>query len=475
MNHMKMFILLLVVSFNLSAKTVTFPNDFLFGIANAPGHVEDFLDDIWADFGDAGNIRAFQNQVRPKDRLEFWTKPEIEINLAHELGTQIFRLGIDWGRIHTAPGVFDQAAIERYKEILTMIRAKNMKVMLTLFHFTVPKWIQKDGGWTNKTTTNHFVEFSKYAMKIFAPQVDYWITFNEPQVFATMAYTFGFFPSGEFEGENNLFSLINIGPIKGRTVKSLNRMVKAHKIIYKWAHENLEAPKIGIAQHMGYHTGKSKFNKILSKLSGKFMNWYFPEKIKGYMDYFGFNYYGAEWIKGASISMDDEEEYSEAGRAINPNGLYEISKEINRKFPEVPLFITENGVADSTDLIRPSYLIEHLRVVDALIKEGIKVDGYIHWTITDNMEWADGYCPKFGLVAVDRKNDLKRIKRPSFNLYKTIIEDRGFNQKTQDDAWQLVQSHVGEPRPFCRADDGRTGLDTPIERTIRKVDWRFKI
>lgn len=457
----KFFFLLLFFSMNIQAQSdLKFPPDFLFGIANAPGHVEDQLDDVWMDFGREGNIKAFLNQTLPEERLRFWTQPEIEINLAAELGTQIFRLGVDWGRIQIAPGVFDEKAIGRYKEIIGMIKQKNMKVMLTLFHFTVPKWNQNQGGWTNRETKDHFISFSKKVMTEFSPLVDYWITFNEPQVFATMAYGIGFFPPGN---KGNVI----------QTIRSLKEMVEAHKILYKWGHKNLVNPKIGIAQHMGYHTGHGLINKSLSKLSGGFMNWYFPKRIKGYMDYFGFNYYGAEWIKGAGLSIEDKLEYSEAGRAVYPQGLYKISKEIKKRFGDIPQFITENGIADATDWIRPSYLIEHLKVIHKLHSEGVKMLGYIHWTLTDNMEWADGYCPKFGLVGVDRENNLTRFIRPSFYLYQKIIQDHEVTVKMQNDAWELLQSHVGEPRPFCRSTDGRTGLDEALPRLIKPFDWRF--
>ena len=457
----KIFILSLFMIITAQAKSpVSISQDFMFGIANAPGHVEDQLDDTWMDFGRDGNIKAFLNQPLPEERLRFWTQPEIEIDLAHELGVQVFRLGVDWGRIHTAPGVFDEAAIARYIEIIQMIREKKMKVMLTLFHFTVPKWIQAEGGWTNDKTKDHFIDFSQKVMTGLDSMVDFWITFNEPQIFATMAYTFGFFPPG----------------IKGSAftaITSLKEMIIAHKKIYTWAHKELKSPVIGIAQHMGHHKGRGIINKALSLFTGNFMNWYFPKRIRGFMDYFGFNYYGAEWIKGSTISIEAKQEYSEAGRAIDPKGLYLISKKIKSLFGGIPQFITENGIADATDYIRPSYLIEHLRAVDKLRSENVQIMGYIHWTITDNMEWSDGYCPKFGLVAVDRSNNLQRIKRPSFYLYQKIIREREISIQTQDSAWNLLQSHVGESRPFCRSNDGKTGLDVPSERLIRSTDWRF--
>ena len=443
-----------------TTQPISFSPDFLFGVSNAPGQVEDKLNDIWQDFGREGKLSAYQNQDFPEERLRFWTEPEIEIDLAAELGVHVFRLGVDWERIHPSPGVFDQDALNRYLEILEMIRSRKMKVMLTLFHFSLPKWVQKEGGWTNPLTKDHFFAFSKKVMSELNPLVDFWITFNEPQIFTTMAYTLGIFPPGK---KGSLLS----------SLKALKEMVHSHKSIYTWAHTHLEKPIIGIAQHMGYHSGKTPVNKFISGFTGEFMNWYFPKRIKGHLDYFGFNYYGAEWIAGASISIDEEEEFSEAGRAIYPRGLYLISKEIKKRFPELPQFITENGVSDATDLIRPNYLIQHLKVVAALTTENINILGYIHWTLSDNLEWSDGYGPKFGLVAVDRKKNLTRIKRSSFFLYQKIIQEKVISSETQDSCWARLQSHVGEPRPFWRADDGKTGLNEAKERLIRPIDWRF--
>src|SRR5690606_7328747 len=94
-------------------------------------------------------------------------------------------------------------------------------------------------------------------------------------------------------------------------------------------------------------------------------------------------------------------EYNDAGRAIDAEGFYEIIKKYNERY-SLPVFITENGTADEDDLIRPVYLIEHLYAVNKALKENIPVLGYIYRTLSDHLEWSDGYCPKFGLVAVDR-------------------------------------------------------------------------
>ena len=108
------------------------------------------------------------------------------------------------------------------------------------------------------------------------------------------------------------------------------------------------------------------------------------------------------------------------------------------------------------------------------MNEGVNVLGYIQWTLSDNWEWADGYCPKFGLVSVDRENGLKRTKRDSFYLYQKIAMTNKVSKDMRDTAWKRVESSFGRDRPFCRANDAQTPLDEPVLIPLKSFDWRFK-
>ena len=200
------------------------------------------------------------------------------------------------------------------------------------------------------------------------------------------------------------------------------------------------------------------------------MNWRFPERIRGRVDFFGMNYYGAEWIRGGRLVLEPDEEYSEAGRAVSPTGLYTMLKEVHRRFPDLPIIITENGIADATDILRPAYLLEHLAAVAQARREGVPVSGYIFWTLSDNLEWGDGYCPKFGLVAVDRAHGLKRIPRPSYDLFRRIAATREITSAMRDEAWVSVAAHALER---ARRPEGlRGGLAVPALISVRAVKSR---
>jgi beta-glucosidase/6-phospho-beta-glucosidase/beta-galactosidase len=468
---MKYLLFLLLITSVVQAQTI-FPESFFFGLATAPGQVEDQLDDIWKVWGETGKTRAFQNTPLAQERLRFWTQPEIELDLAAKTGIQVYRLGVDWGRVMPKPHVFDQEVLKRYHEILSAVKTRNMKIMLTLMHHSVPKWAQDMDGWHNDEMKNHFNEFAQKMIQEFDGDVEYWITFNEANVFATLAYTAGLWPPGE---KSSMSSMLALGPIRGKTVEAMDRMSDSHNEIYKWAHEKFPKIKMGIAHNMAYYTGKSFIDRISARYTSHLMNWRFPSKIKGHMDFFGFNYYGAEWLKGTTVDTDPVEEYSEAGRAIYTQGLYLLLKEIHDDYKGLPIIITENGISDATDILRPAYLIEHLEAMAAAMKEGVPVIGYIFWTLSDNMEWSDGYCPKFGLVEVDRANNLKRNPRGSYNLFQQIVQTHQISVELRNDAWNKVVTNVGKERPYCRASDGLNALDKPVMRKIVSKDWRFSL
>jgi beta-glucosidase/6-phospho-beta-glucosidase/beta-galactosidase len=481
-NYMTFLLFIFALFASESAQAdLEFPDSFLFGLATAPAHVEDGIVDAWTDFADQGKVAAVQPELEPKRRLEFWSHPKVEIDLAAETGVKIFRLGVDWQRLVPAqPGSFncegvcpatiqDKEALAHYKEIITYIKSKNMKVMLTLFHHSPPRWFASEGGWKNPATADYFYEFSMDVMKEFQGYVDYWITLNEPTIYGVMTYMAGTWPYGHKGG---IWSFINLGFYKGNYAAAMANMIDAHQRIYRDAHIKYSKIQISIAHHFSYLLNAKGEKSLLAKLIDRGM-WSFTDAIKDQMDFVGMNYYGAEYLKFTVSQILDDKEYSDAGRAIYSEGFYILLKQIWVRYKK-PVFITENGIGDGTDILRPSYLLEHLAALHQAMEEHVPVLGYIFWTISDNWEWADGYCPKFGLVAVNRKVNLMRTPRPSYFLFKTVVNSKTVTDQQRSDAWRLVQNSVGRERPFCRNRNGFDGLNVPVMRAVKAADWRFK-
>jgi len=467
---MKLLALLVLLACPARARA-RFDPPFFFGVATAPGQAEDRLDDVWSDWAKRGKVAAFRGQAAPEERLRFWTKPEVELDYAARAGATVYRMGVDWGRVMPRPHEFDAAAIARYREILRLARARGMTVMLTLAHHSVPKWEQERGGWLRDGMKDDYLEFAERMIDEYRGDVAYWVTFNEPNVFAPLAYSWGLWPPGE---RRWIFSLLDLGPFRGETVRAIDRMSDAHDALYDRAHAKYPGIRMGFALNMAAYAGKSALDRWSAFFPDRLMNWRFPERTRGRVDFFGINYYGAEWIKNGSLDIDPAEEYSEAGRAVYPAGLYVLLKEAHRRFPQPPIIVTENGIADATDLLRPAYLLEHLAAVARARDEGVPVAGYLFWTLSDNWEWADGYCPKFGLLAVDRARGLARVPRASYALFRKVATARVVTEEMRAAAWATVAAHAGEERPFCRAPDAFSPLDAPARRPISRADWRFR-
>lgn len=515
---------------------LSFDRSFLFGVATAPAHVEDNLHDAWLPFCNTTELHpngrphchAWRTTPRAAERLRFWSEPEAEIGLAAALNSGVFRMGVDWSRLApTSPsafpnasapvapacsafceareeakvgaspgappegcacsGVQDFVALARYREIVGMAKAKGMKVVLTLFHHSLPVWVGEAGGWTNEAVVREFGSFVRDVAAGLGESVDYWLTMNEPMAFALFTYIEGTWPQA-FPQSNYLEVVLKALQGDERSVKAaVDNLAGAHNLAYSHIHQvhtlrGWRAPQVGMAARAQILEGKDPWDGPAVMLSREFMDFTITDKIQDRLDFLGLNYYGKEIISGQTIAQPTDVGYSEAGRAIDTEGLYSVLQMFHERYVNKPgatwkrFMVTENGVADATDVLRPAFITEHLAAIAAAVSKGIDVFGYIHWTISDNWEWADGYCPKFGLYSVDRTSpSLTRTARPSATVYADISKSYAVSREQREAAWKVVTAHRGQLRPFCRSEDGKEGLDEPrYNRWFSdNADWRF--
>lgn len=461
-----MVLLVFFLSFSVWAKEYRFPAEFEFGVSNASAQVEDQLDDAWMQFARQGATKAFLNTPYPEQKLKFWSQPEIEIELAHKLGVKVFRMSLDWQRLYPKKGQLNQQALARYQEICRLIKAKGMKVMMTHFHHSLPDWAIALGGWPEASLIAEFVEFAEQTSRFLKDDVDYWISFNEPNVFALFTYAAGIWPPGK----KDWLALVNFSFYQGAFFKAMKHMAQAHNLYYQKVKPL--GLTIGIAHNTANYKGSGWLNQMAVDWSWQYMNYLFPDLVQEHLDFMGFNYYGAEFMSGFGIEFHPTAHYNDAGRAIDPQGLYFMLKHFYKRY-KLPLYITENGTADEMDFFRGAYIIEHLLAIHQAIAENIPVLGYIQWSLTDNFEWSDGYCPKFGLVAVDRQQELKRLPRDSFFLYQELAKTKRITAAMREKAWKKVQDQNGKPRLLCRHQNAQDALDKPRTEIFKYIDWRF--
>jgi beta-glucosidase len=118
------------------------------------------------------------------------------------------------------------------------------------------------------------------------------------------------------------------------------------------------------------------------------------------------------------------------GWPVVPSGLRDLLVDLHQRYGEVlpPVLVTENGVAFRDELLdgvvddprRVAYLREHIAAVGDAIDAGVDVQGYFVWTLMDNVEWAEGFRPRFGLVHVDHATQVRTTKS-SYSWFRAFL------------------------------------------------------
>ena len=118
------------------------------------------------------------------------------------------------------------------------------------------------------------------------------------------------------------------------------------------------------------------------------LRWRLPDAIAGRVDFLGLNYYGTNTVSMHGLEWRDGVEYSSSGRENDADHLYFWLRAYWLRYG-IDLLVTENGIDDAEDILRPAYLLEHLAAVAAARADGVPVLGYVFWTVSDNLEWSD--------------------------------------------------------------------------------------
>lgn len=419
--------------------TYHFPKGFLWGTATASHQVEGGnTNNNWHAWEQAGHTVHKSGLA-----ADWWGgRWREDFDRAAETGQNAHRLSLEWSRIQPAPDTWDEEAIDKYRLMLRGLRERNMTALVTLHHFTDPLWLSERGGWE---TADVVPLFEKYVRKVADALKEYtnlWCTINEPNIYALSGYVAGAFPPGKKDLKLSM--------------RVLGNMVKAHAVAYRAIHELQPEARVGYALHyrpMVPRLSWSPLDRLMRNIRYSGINMGFPSAIstgvmrspvgnqsipeaKGTQDYLGLNYYSVDTVwfdltrpgelfsnsgypKGADMSDMDF-------LANIPEGIFDSIKWITRTYPDLPILITENGVEDYDDHMRPRYLAQHIHQVWRAVNFNWRVKGYFHWSLVDNFEWERGWTQRFGLWGLDLDTQ-KRIRRPSVDLYAEICKENGLS------------------------------------------------
>ena len=409
-----------------------FPQGFLWGTATSSHQVEgQNTNNNWFEWERRGKI----NQGHTSGpALDWWNgKWEEDLDRAAAGGQNAHRFSVEWSRVQPQPGVWDEQALKKYRRMAQGMYDRGITPVVTLHHFTNPLWLEEMGGWENPEVIPLFGAYAQRIVSLLGDYVTLWCTFNEPNVYAVLAYLEGSFPPGK----ENL----------GKTFQVIKNLAVAHAAAYHRIHEQQYEARVGLVIHYrdliperNWYPPDRLITWLISQLfhdtfpsaacSGRLklpLSWSLIPDGKGTQDFLGLNYYTREVVRFSpgsprqlfsSRSLPKDAPRSETEFiSHSPEGFYRAMKWALQF--DIPLMITENGVDDSSGSLRPRYLAEHIHQMGQGIDQGWPIKGYFHWTLVDNFEWERGWTQKFGLWSLDRTTG-QRHKRPSAELYQQI-------------------------------------------------------
>lgn len=436
-----------------------FGDTFQWGVTTAAFQVEGSCSidgkgpSIWDTFSARkGKIHLGQNASVACD---FFNRYQQDIALVRRMNIPNFRFSIAWSRLFPqGTGTINQKGVDYYNRVIDACLENNVAPWVTLYHWDLPQALEDKGGWTNRDIVDYFSEYVAHCAHSFGDKVKNWIVMNEPMVFTGAGYFLGLHAPGR-TGTRNFFPAVHHTVLSmaegGRVLRKLcpdaeigTTFSCSHIDPYSQNFRDISAahradvflnrlfiePILG----MGYPMDEVP---ILKKLK-KYM---FPgdeDRMAFNFDYIGLQNYTREVVKHSWLTPYIHARIVKAENRnvpltdmrweVYPKSIYEILKKYNT-YENIPkIYITENGAAfpdkvengHVVDEQRMRYIQDNIRYVLKAKQEGIKVDGYFVWTLTDNFEWAEGYHPRFGLVYVDYETQ-KRIVKTSGKWYGSFL------------------------------------------------------
>jgi len=412
-------------------KKHVFPENFLWGVATSAFQLEGSPNADWA---------SWDSRLSEKpDVTNHYRLYREDLALLKELGVNAYRFSLEWSRIQPREGVWDDRAIAHYQEIIDILAENRIEPMVTLHHFTHPLWFLKKCPWHEDASVDTFLAYVEKVLSILKG-VRYWITFNEPYVLLLGGYLEGCMPPGVKDASLAL--------------RALNNILLAHGKAYDLIHTSMPDAMVSVAHNMAALAPWKRWNpldRLLAKIAKYFYNHSildafltgtlrvkFPMAdaieitvpIKGKLDFFGVNYYTRVHLRfnpfkkmGVELRHRDIEGngLTDMGWEIHPYGLEKVLRYASKL--DVPIYITENGIATRDDQKKIRFMKRHVDVLERCLRNGIDVRGYFYWSLIDNYEWLQGLDSRFGLYKVDF-DTLQRRPTNAAAYYSYLIKSR---------------------------------------------------
>jgi beta-glucosidase len=324
-----------------------------------------------------------------------------DIALLSRIGLTCYRFSVEWSRIEPAEGRFSPRWLGHYRAMAECCRRHVLLPVLTMHHFTNPRWIAADGGWENPRTAERFARLCRTVAEELGDLIGIAITINEPNIPALLGYENGVFPPGKRDREARLRVTDNLVEAHRRAVQAIRR-----------AHPKLPVGMaLAMADWQPLPGGEPKLEEIRRLREDVFL------KATEGDDFVGVNTYTRHRVASDGWAGNEPGvELTAAGYEYWPEALEATLRRAWTVTGGRTLIVTEAGIATDDDRRRVEYIDRSVAAMRRAMAGGIDVRGFIYWSALDNYEWQSGYAQRFGLIAVDRETQARTVKPSAWHL-----------------------------------------------------------
>lgn len=431
------------------------PQDFVLGVATSSWQIEGSSAtrgrSIWDDFAESPG--AIVDGAGADPACDHLHHIESDLDVMKSLHAGAYRFSVSWPRVlPEGVGTVSRAGLDAYDRIVDGALERGITPFLTLYHWDLPSALQTKGGWENPDSAAWFAEYAHLVGEHFADRIEAIATLNEPWVSAFLGYSAGIHAPGVTDAARSLEVFYRLMVASGHGIEALRQAGVSHPgivlnlttIIADDEGSSAQAELIDGLQNrmfLDLLAGRGLPHDVREATSS-ITDWRFvtDEGLAAAatpIDWLGINYYTPTRIASAGasstpavgqssavypgvtgVSFVPREPRTAMGWEIHPESLTTTLVQTAKRLPGVPLFITENGAAFddvvSADGIhddnRVSYYADHLHAALDAIDRGVDLRGYFAWSLFDNLEWAEGWTKRFGIVRVSAEDPTRRLK-----------------------------------------------------------------
>ncbi len=409
-----------------------FKSGFMIGAATSAHQVEG--NNVNSDYWIMENLPCSNFKEPSGDAVDHYNRYLEDIKLLSDAGLNAYRFTIEWARIEPEKGKFDKKEIEHYRDVLKCCIEHSVTPIVTLHHFSSPKWLISEGGWESEKTIGYFGDYCSYVVSELGTLIPYICTINEANMGVQIARLMKEYRDklGALKQKNadvqvglnveNPVEIFNRGleeafgieasKVQGflspRTAAGDLIIIKCHvkaREIIKAINPNI---KVGITLSLYDYQALPGGEKYVEAMWDEDFLHYLPYLKED--DFFGVqNYTRKIFDSNGKVNPNEETKMTDMGNEYYPLSLAGAIRYISKHWGK-EIIVTENGISTSNDIDRNDFIKEALAGLYHCVEEGIPVIGYMHWSLLDNFEWQKGYEQKFGLIAVDRKTQMRYPK-----------------------------------------------------------------